>query len=756
MKLSEIFSIYSKRGFHLFPLDPKSKKPLVKDNLNVATTELDQLNKWAARFSGCHWGLSLGKSGFFAVDVDPRNGGDEKWQQLLSKNPKLPSTLKANTKGGGLHFIFKRESTSIYRGNLDRHFGGKSGIDVKCNGYVKIWPSAGYSWERWQIPIAKCPRWLHEIVTKQVEDQTDNFDDAVLSYGYVERVVKELRECEMDYEEWRNALMAIHSVFPDQDGLTLAIELSKGASYKTGDEKLVKEKWSGFSNSKDSRITFKTLWWMTKEKTGKEIMPTAEEDMDAFENINERERKKLVEKKEWIKTDENFVSYNKPFIVDHFNQKGFAVFTDGGNSHYLQTSKGRYGVEVKMFTKSAIEAKTKPYEHRYFEELASGKIKTKCQSAWTVWEKSRRRKEFEKIVFQNPTKIGKDELNLFDGFHFKQIKGTPTHILTMIHSSLCNKDAERTTFLLNWLSHIVQKPFSRSSVTPVFISEKQGTGKGLLMDEIMAKILGRYYTTVTTARQFTDRFNVKLSGRLLTFVDEATWIKNHSEDSAMKRYIGSPTIDVEEKFGASYTVDNYSRYFIASNKLEAVPVETGNRRYVVLECDNRFANRRTFFDPIVKAIRETDEIQKFFHYLMNRDISNFHEHEIFQSTDGAHAKIATVGAIAAFWEDIFFYNPVTVWANTSTSSALNSATCYDQFLEFCSEAKVYQKEQTRKKFWAKSEKLLSLGMRKSIRSKGSVFKGFTITPQQAMVNFCNHIKIKQPKTFDELDFIESQ
>ena len=125
----------------------------------------------AARKSPTTWkkwpnaniGVPTGKvTGFFALDVDPRNGGD-----VAAAIKRLPETVRAKTGGGGVHLLFKHPGFDAVRSI------GK-GYDIKATGgYVVLPPSvhesgAAYEWEVRpginaiaQAPETMTIRWYH-------------------------------------------------------------------------------------------------------------------------------------------------------------------------------------------------------------------------------------------------------------------------------------------------------------------------------------------------------------------------------------------------------------------------------------------------------------------------------------------------------------------------------------------------------------------------------------------------------------------
>ena len=108
LSLQEHLTAYCNAGFCLFPLSKKTKRPVFKDNLKKASNDFEQVWEWALEYPGCNWGLSLAKSGLWALDIDTRHGGMQVWQMLEAENPRF-ETLTQETGSGGLHFIFKTQ-----------------------------------------------------------------------------------------------------------------------------------------------------------------------------------------------------------------------------------------------------------------------------------------------------------------------------------------------------------------------------------------------------------------------------------------------------------------------------------------------------------------------------------------------------------------------------------------------------------------------------------------------------------------------
>jgi len=55
----------------LFPIKPGAKfPPCIKNNLEDASNDPEQLRKWEAQWPGCNWGVAHRKSKLLVADVD--------------------------------------------------------------------------------------------------------------------------------------------------------------------------------------------------------------------------------------------------------------------------------------------------------------------------------------------------------------------------------------------------------------------------------------------------------------------------------------------------------------------------------------------------------------------------------------------------------------------------------------------------------------------------------------------------------------
>jgi hypothetical protein len=156
-----------------------------------ATTDILLIQRWWGRWPDANIGLACGEeSGFFVLDIDPRNDGEEGLAKLIRENRPLPSSVMALTGGGGQHHLFD------YPGwNVPNRTGKNAivpGVEVKGDGgYIIAPPSLhasgrNYEWEASSDPdevvIEAAPAWLLELLEEKRSAPASAID-ALISDG---------------------------------------------------------------------------------------------------------------------------------------------------------------------------------------------------------------------------------------------------------------------------------------------------------------------------------------------------------------------------------------------------------------------------------------------------------------------------------------------------------------------------------------------------------------------------------------------
>lgn len=182
IKFSEFALKYAERGWAVFPLRARDKRPLPNNILSfngeggfkVATTDITKIEKWWSDWPESNIGVATGKaSGIVVLDIDSGKGGDESLLALVGEYGKLPHTVESLTGGGGRHILFAHPGIEIH--NSSGLIG--DGLDIRGDGgYIVVPPSIHpsgniYQWELSSLPsqtaLAEMPAWLIEAATKK-------------------------------------------------------------------------------------------------------------------------------------------------------------------------------------------------------------------------------------------------------------------------------------------------------------------------------------------------------------------------------------------------------------------------------------------------------------------------------------------------------------------------------------------------------------------------------------------------------------
>lgn len=172
---------YSRLGWAVVPLHDVSqgacscgkpdcpgagKHPRTKAWQDEATSDAETVAGWAAQWPAANVGVATGEaSGFWALDVDPGNGGVETLKALVTEHGDLPVTPTQRSGSGGAHYLWQIPAFPV------RNTAGKlgPGLDTRGDGgQIVVAPSVSakgrYSWVHapWDVPIAPAPAWLLE------------------------------------------------------------------------------------------------------------------------------------------------------------------------------------------------------------------------------------------------------------------------------------------------------------------------------------------------------------------------------------------------------------------------------------------------------------------------------------------------------------------------------------------------------------------------------------------------------------------
>ena len=241
-----------------------------------------------------------------------------------------------------------------------------------------------------------------------------------------------------------------------------------------------------------------------------------------------------------------------------------------------------------------------------------------------LWVKSRYRCEFDRLAFTEHHEA--KSFNIFHGLCIDQAELDKYSVddtepwLEHIHNIWCRGNDEVFDYVIKRLALLVQRPFYKSKVALVLTSQ-QGAGKGIALAPIQA-IFGRYFKVLKPETVF-GPFNDSISDCLVLFLDECTLSGSKKQAAYLKTLITEEKHQINAKYLPTVMLDNFITLIISTNDQWAAPVEESDRRYLVLELDNRYAGKTT--QDIHEYFRKVREVpyQAVYKLLMSIDLTGF-------------------------------------------------------------------------------------------------------------------------------------
>lgn len=749
----DLLESYIDAGFYLFPVANKSKVPLIKNMLEVASNDMEQFLKWREQYKDCGFGLSLAKSGLWALDVDHNHNGMEKWATMALSLGE-PDTLMQKTGSGGYHFIFKHVEGMQLKGKIT------PGIDIKYNGFIVLSPATNkdgdnYVWPRGFNSKKIKPLeldWLLSLVNKEIKEIPMDLKPADVKESVVKQAADHLKEETLDYADWLTVGMAFHAYNSGAEGLEYWLTVTQGAGYKDGDLQTARNKWDSFKARTDG-IGIASLFYIVREYCG--YVPNLSLDYDKIGFRKPFEDEVILEKdiyKEFYSDGSgSLVCWHKEFIVDWIN-KSYALLSKGMVAKITYRNDGTK--TVSTMRKDDFKTEIQHLKLVFEVVLESGTVRRKYLSAADVWLEHTNRRCYERVVFEPPEIAGPNELNLWSDIPCIAKSGDVSLFQEFILIHVCNGSRKHYDWLIQWLAHKVQHLDVKSTVVPIF-QGPQGTGKGLLTDGFLRGIYGGLYHKIMSSSRLTNQFNMAQAYRQMVIIDEATWYGNKTEEALLKSLTGSEVQTVEEKFGASLTIRNSANYIITTNSHVGASITKDNRRFQPFEMKKLPKGQSAIIlKKYWDALKSEGYIENVYDFLLNEvDVTEFDPFTSPQLEGGDIAKIRSEGAVSMFLHDLFFEEPRELFID---GTHFDKTAAYDSLLGFLKSIRSHERNVSKQHFSQALSEIYPKTKEQQMKFGDYRAKVLEITPEDMVAGYCGALGIKKPDRFEGLDYFLSR
>jgi len=213
--------------------------------------------------------------------------------------------------------------------------------------------------------------------------------------------------------------------------------------------------------------------------------------------------------------------------------------------------------------------------------------------------------------------------------------------------------------ILDWLAHIAQRPGELPSFGFLHIARNHGMGRNWI-----ASVLGRVfagYVALAFDLSGTLRtgYNGVLASKVLAIVDEideGSSQRRYQIQQELKQLITEETRTINPKYGRQHREWNCCRIMIFSNSPAALPLEDGDRRMYVVECDEQ-PKGGAYYKRLYGLKADPAFIASVAQYLVHRDIRGFN---VGQRPPMTRAKVALLERSRSEAEQIL-HNAVAIW-----------------------------------------------------------------------------------------------
>lgn len=160
------------------------------------------------------------------------------------------------------------------------------------------------------------------------------------------------------------------------------------------------------------------------------------------------------------------------------------------------------------------------------------------------------------------------------------------HIQALLNNLLKN-DYVRLNYFINWLSAALVT--LQKNGTAIVFKGVQGTGKGVLYEQIIQPIIGEKYTYTFSNHDLKSNFNKNLQNKLFVVGNEikGDFREGNNIYETLKIWVTDKDLRIEIKGKDAFQVTNYFNLLLFSNNETPLQIQASDRRYTVFETNNK-------------------------------------------------------------------------------------------------------------------------------------------------------------------------
>lgn len=333
------------------------------------------------------------------------------------------------------------------------------------------------------------------------------------------------------------------------------------------------------------------------------------------------------------------------------------------NSRYFMAHWGGNFVTAEIIDNNPVVRK----DSEFRKQLANRKVKvgSKLLRLCSWWEQHEQRRDYTKVIFDpsKPPGAGENIYNLWKGFSVAPVPGDWRLMNWHIKNIICDSDPKLIDNFFNWVALLVQQPGKHHGSSIILKSEKEGTGKGIVMGWFQ-KIFGEHAYMVNKQKRLLGDFNRHLENKVFIAADEPTYAGDHSASNTLKSMITENNLAIEPKGLDSYQIKNRLSLMIATNEDWVINAGLGARRFLVCEVNSRMADNHDYFDKLCGQA-DNGGIEAMLHDLLRRDISNYNSQVVYRTRGLTRQRLLSLDPVDSLIYQMYEDDTATPYAQDS-------------------------------------------------------------------------------------------
>jgi hypothetical protein len=264
-----------------------------------------------------------------------------------------------------------------------------------------------------------------------------------------------------------------------------------------------------------------------------------------------------------------------------------------------------------------------------------------------------------------------------DGTH----RGDITPILNHVFEVIADGDARVCDYILKWMAHLLQRPYEKPRVAIGIRGERQ-IGKGIIFENLLKKVLGKYESIFTDLNSLEGNFNIQLRDCLLIYFNEIGWM-DRNNIGKMNALITDMTKEYHEKNKTPYQGLSFHRVVITTNADWIVEHKDVSVRWLLTTANPKYKGDYEYFKNLLACIN--DNYMSFLEYLLEIDISNWNNQEIPITETALEQQDASLSSVERFLKEIEIGEITFETEKIPNTDYVRLNFMYDRYISFCNE-----------------------------------------------------------------------